>query len=216
MPRRANASRPNTTSVFGRAALAEAARTASMRRSISVASRSASVPEPIRSPSRRIVTVTSASPACEYTNRGNLRPPELRQHIGLAAIDDDEIRPEREDALDVRVEQRAHPWQALDLRREMVEAADANDPRPGAEREQHLGDRGDQRDDSRQCRAASCCWPAAACAMTLRPATSDDGRYDQRLMTCIRASVARQPWPRGFDVARRMRARLAPSLTADV
>ena len=96
--------------------------------------------------------MTSASPACEYTNEGNLRPPELRQHVGLAAIDDDQIRPEREDPLDVGIEQRAHPWQALDLRREMVEAADAHDPRSRADREQHLGDRGDQRDDSRRSR----------------------------------------------------------------
>ena len=148
MPRRANASRPNTTSVFGRTALAEAARTASIRRSISVASLSASVPGPdsLAEPPHRYRDVRQ--PGVRVHERGDSCPSQLRQDVSLAAVDDDQIRPEREDPFDVGIEQRPHSRQALDLRREMVEAADANDPRSRADREQHLGDRGDEGDDS--------------------------------------------------------------------
>ena len=89
-------------------------------------------------------------PGVRVHERGDSCPSQLRQDVGLAAVDDDQIRPEREDPFDVGIEQRPHSRQALDLRREMVEAADANDPRTRADGEQHLGDRGDQRDDSRR------------------------------------------------------------------
>ena len=51
----------------------------------------------------------------------NVRMParvELCLRVGLRAVDDDEVRPQRQDALGVRVEQRADARQLLHLRRE--------------------------------------------------------------------------------------------------
>ena len=71
---------------------------------------------------------------------------------GRMRIDDDEIRPQREDALDVRVEQRTDARDALDLRRKVVEVAHAGEPVADADREEHFRDRRDQRNDSsRRC-----------------------------------------------------------------
>ena len=85
---------------------------------------------------------------------GNARPRELRLQILLAPVDRDEIRPEREDPLEVRIEQRPDPLEILHLRRVLVEAADADDLRSRANREQHLGERRHQRDDPlRPCRS---------------------------------------------------------------
>ena len=74
---------------------------------------------------------------------------ELRLQVGLRAVRDDEIRAQGEDALDVRVEQRADARQRLHLGRELVVAADGDDLRPGADGKEHLGQRRNQRHDAR-------------------------------------------------------------------
>ena len=59
--------------------------------------------------------------------------------IVLAAIDDDEVRPQRQNALDVGVEQRADAGKRCDLGRLLVVAADGDDAWPGADGKQNLG-----------------------------------------------------------------------------
>ena len=71
------------------------------------------------------------------------RPIQLRPQIVLRAVDDDQVGPQREDPLDVRIEQRANAGQLLDCGRKAVVAADGDDAIAGAHREQHLGGRGD-------------------------------------------------------------------------
>ena len=51
-----------------------------------------------------IVMVMSASPAWLYTYVGIFAPFELSTKVRLARVDGDEIRVQREDAFDVRVE----------------------------------------------------------------------------------------------------------------
>ena len=71
------------------------------------ASRRASALRPIRSPSSRIVVRDVGEPrvlVVEHRNAGAVQP---RDEVALRAVDDDEIRLEREDALEVRIDQRA-------------------------------------------------------------------------------------------------------------
>ena len=79
-----------------------------MRRSISDASVR-------RAPRRRSLAELSErrrdvcqSGVCVHERR-DLRAAQLASDVGLAAIDDDQIRPQREDAFDIRIEQRADP-----------------------------------------------------------------------------------------------------------
>ncbi len=81
---------------------------------------------------------------------GNLRALELRAQVRLAGVNHHEIRAQRQDPLDVGIDQRADSRQLLDLGRKPVEAADRHDLRARADREQHLGDGGDDRDDARR------------------------------------------------------------------
>ena len=88
-------------------------------------------------------------PVDEHADAG---PRELRPQIALAAVDDDEVGPQRQDPLDIGIEQRADARQLVTSGGNVVEAADRDDLRPGADREQHLGDGGDEGDDA--CRVA--------------------------------------------------------------
>ena len=72
---------------------------------------------------------------------------ELLLQVLLASVDDDEIGPQREDALEIRIEQRSHPLQLLHLRRVLVEAADRDHLRPCADGKENLRHRWNQRDD---------------------------------------------------------------------
>jgi hypothetical protein len=72
----------------------------------------------------------------------------LRAQIGLRAVEDDEVRPQRKDPLDVRIEQRADARQRVHLGRKAIVAADGDDAIARAHREQHLGRRGNDRDDA--------------------------------------------------------------------
>ncbi len=73
---------------------------------------------------------------------------ELRVQLRLRAVDDHEVWPQRQDALGVRIDQRANLRECLHFGGELVEAADCHHLRAGADREQHLGNRGDERYDS--------------------------------------------------------------------
>ena len=79
---------------------------------------------------------------------GYPRPPQLRAQVGLAAIDRDQVRSQGENPLDVGIDERAHAWKPANLRREVIEAADGDHLRPGADGEQHFSDRGDQGHDA--------------------------------------------------------------------
>ena len=61
--------------------------------------------------------------------------------------DDHEIWTEREDPLEIRIEQRPDPLQLLHFRRVLVEAADRDHLRPRAHRKEDLRHGGNQRDD---------------------------------------------------------------------
>ena len=83
---------------------------------------------------------------------GTFARSELLLQVELAAVDDDEVRPEREDPLEVGIEQRAHARQRFDLGRIVVEAADRDDLRARADGKEDLGDRRDERDDAGRAR----------------------------------------------------------------
>ena len=87
-------------------------------------------------------------PAVAIDERPDAGARELRLQVRLRAVDDDQVRPQRQDALGVGIEQRADARQLLHLRRELVEAADADHLRSGADREQHLGQRRHERHDA--------------------------------------------------------------------
>jgi hypothetical protein len=61
----------------------------------------------------------------------------------LAAIHDDEVWAERENALEIRVQQRPDPRQLRHFWWELVEAANPDDAVAGTECEQHFGHRRD-------------------------------------------------------------------------
>ena len=75
--------------------------------------------------------------------------PELLAQFHLAFEHDHQVRPQCDDAFHVGIEQRAHSGQALDVGRVVIEAADRDHPRSRADREEHLGGGGHQRDDAR-------------------------------------------------------------------
>src|SRR5919201_2251230 len=79
---------------------------------------------------------------------------ELCLQVGLRVVDDRQVRFQREQALHVRVEQSTEARQPLDFWRKLVEAADADDAIPGADREQHLRRRRDERDDAMRLRSS--------------------------------------------------------------
>ena len=64
--------------------------------------------------------------------------------IRLRTVDDDEIGLERQDALEIGIDERADLRTRRDLGRVRVVARHADDLRAGADREQHLGDGGDR------------------------------------------------------------------------
>src|SRR6187549_857861 len=76
------------------------------------------------------------------------RAAELSDQVGLGVVDDDQIRFQREDALDVGIEQTAHSRKAADLGRKSIEGPDAGDAIADAHVEEHLGRRRDERDDA--------------------------------------------------------------------
>ena len=77
----------------------------------------------------------------------DLRPIELRSELRLRAVDDDEIGTHRDDPFDIGIEERAHSRQLLHVGREPIVAAHCGNPIARAHGEQHLGRRGDDRDD---------------------------------------------------------------------
>jgi hypothetical protein len=88
-----------------------------------------------------MVRVTPASPRA-IVEDADARARELLLEFRLAAVDDRRDRLERQDALDVRIEQRADVRQRLHLGRISVVAADRDNARPGADLVEHLGHAG--------------------------------------------------------------------------
>ena len=106
--------------------------------------------------------------------RRNADALQTRDQLGLADVDDDEIGLQRQDALEVRVQQRADARPLRGLGRIRVEARHADDLIAGADREEHLGDRGDEADDSRRPRPVVRCGaehdaPSAASTQAASP-----------------------------------------------
>ena len=66
----------------------------------------------------------------------------------LGPVGDHEIRAQRQDPLDIGVEQSSYARQRLHLRGEIVEAADGDDLRTGLYFKEHLGQRRDKRNDA--------------------------------------------------------------------
>jgi ribonucleoside-diphosphate reductase alpha chain len=67
---------------------------------------------------------------------------ELRPELRLRAVNGNQVGAQRQDLLDIRVEQRADFLQLVDLWREMIEAADRDHLRSAAHGEEDLGHRG--------------------------------------------------------------------------
>ena len=63
----------------------------------------------------------------------NARARELAFQLGLRAVHDDEVRPQRKDPLGIGVQQRADARKRFGLRRKVIVGADADDLRPGAD-----------------------------------------------------------------------------------
>ena len=82
--------------------------------------------------------------------RRDTRALELLLEIRLAGVEDNEVRTQRENALQVRIEKRAYALQLLDLGRVAIEAAHCDDLRPRADGEKRLGNGGNERDDPRR------------------------------------------------------------------
>ena len=74
---------------------------------------------------------------------------ELLLQVGLAAVHDHQVRLQRKDALDIRIEQGADARQLRHRRRVRVVAADGDHARAGTDFVKHLGHRGDEGDDAR-------------------------------------------------------------------
>src|SRR5262245_30008564 len=77
----------------------------------------------------------------------DLRAFQLRAEIRLTRVDRNQIRPQREDPLDVGIEKRTDALQLTDLWRISIEAADGDHLRAGTDGEQHLGHRRNEGDD---------------------------------------------------------------------
>src|SRR6185503_10506442 len=82
------------------------------------------------------------------TEQRDARAGELRDQVGLGVVDDHQIRLQRQDALDVRVEQPAHSGEAADLGWKTVERSDARDAITDAHLEEHLCGRRAEGDDA--------------------------------------------------------------------
>ena len=83
----------------------------------------------------------------------NAQPLQPLDQIALRAVEDDEVGPERDDALEIRIDQGADARSRLDGRRIVIEARDSHDLIARADGEEHLGHRGHQRDDPLRIRA---------------------------------------------------------------
>ena len=147
MPRSVPGSRSKSSAVFGRGRPATCVRIAPMSRSIPAASRSAScrAADPLAEPPDRHGDVRE--PRVLVIEPRHARAIEARDQLLLRAVDDDEIRFQRENALDVRIDQRAHSLPRRDLGRILVVARHADDLIARAHGEEHLGDGGDERND---------------------------------------------------------------------
>ena len=73
-----------------------------------------------------------------------------RNQIVLGSVRDNQIGFERQDALEVGIDQRSHLGPGPNFRWKLVEARHAHHFVTRANREQHLGDSRDHRDDSRR------------------------------------------------------------------
>ena len=78
----------------------------------------------------------------------NARAIQLRAQIRLRSVQDHEVGLQRENSLDIRIEQRPDARQLLDLRRKPIVAPDGDNPVARSHREQHLRRRRDDRDDA--------------------------------------------------------------------
>ena len=72
---------------------------------------------------------------------------ELGHQVLLRVIQEDQIRTQRQNPLDIGIEQRADALALIDLGRIPVEVADRNDAASRADREQHFRHRRHDRDD---------------------------------------------------------------------
>ena len=82
---------------------------------------------------------------------GNPEPLELDERLLAVALvgADHEVRLERDERLETRVDHPAHAWLGARGRRPVAEVAHADDARLAAEREGALGDAGHEGDDAR-------------------------------------------------------------------
>ena len=94
-----------------------------------------------------MVVVMSESPRCVYGKNGMCARSSWLIEIGLRAVHDNQIRPQRQDAFDVRIDQSADPRKPLRFGRVVVETADADNTVAGAHGEEHLGRGGNDGDD---------------------------------------------------------------------
>ena len=78
----------------------------------------------------------------------NRRAVEALLQVFLRVVNDDQVRLQREDSLDVRIDQSPHARDAIDLWRVPIVGADADDAVACAHREDHFGDGRDEGDDS--------------------------------------------------------------------
>jgi hypothetical protein len=72
---------------------------------------------------------------------------ELGLHAPLRPVGDHEIRAQRQDPFDIRIQQSSHARQRRHLWREIVEAAHRDDLGTRPDCEEHLGQGRDERDD---------------------------------------------------------------------
>ena len=142
-------SRPNTSSVRGFGWPAVRRRSSASRRSMLAASESAAAARPVRCAERANGRGHGAQVAVPVFVVANRRARQLRHQIGLTAVEQHEIRPERDDAFHIRIEQRADSRERLHLGRILVVAADRDDAIARADGEDHLGQRGHEADDPR-------------------------------------------------------------------
>ena len=76
------------------------------------------------------------------------RAAETRDQIRLRTVHDDKIGLERQNPLEVRIEERADLWQCADFRRVGVKTRDADHVLAGADRKEHLGHGRDEGNDT--------------------------------------------------------------------
>ncbi len=162
MPRSVSASRPNTRSVRGRGRPATRFLTSAISASMRSASAALSFVLPMRAPSWRIVVGDVRQTGVLVQKHRNPGALELRAEIVLRSVHDHEVRFQRDDALDIGIDEAADLRPRQRFRRIAVEIADADHTRSCAHGKQHLGGGRDDRDDALRGRLRDSDGPAKA------------------------------------------------------